>query len=208
MRRLSLNQLVAGQKSGQNIPKNRCRTTIPERMVETPAELPFIEDRVVCLSHNQAARSGQVTLSSGVGDRNPTLFGSGYTSRGPARDNWPRRVGADWQKHIRSLFPLLAAKRARRFRHRALIISISGSPADPWPRSWQAHWNFRISNQNYCRDCATRSYRDVLGDPDHCMTQSSFRNYLSQRHRHQPPVSDPLSIGGVWARIYYYRHAD
>ena len=78
-------------------------------MVETPAELPFIEDRVVCLSHNQAARSGQVTLSSGVGDRNPTLFGSGYTSRGPARDNWPRRVGADWHKHIRSLFPLSAA---------------------------------------------------------------------------------------------------
>ena len=58
MRRLSLNQLVAGQKSGQNIPKNRCRTTIPERMVETPAELPFIGDQVVCLSHDQAARSG------------------------------------------------------------------------------------------------------------------------------------------------------
>jgi hypothetical protein len=35
-------ELVAGQKSSQNIPKNRCRTTIPERMVETPAELPFI----------------------------------------------------------------------------------------------------------------------------------------------------------------------
>ena len=58
MRRLSLNQLVAGQKSGQNIPKNRCRTTIPERMVETRAEPPFIGDQVVCLSHNQAARSG------------------------------------------------------------------------------------------------------------------------------------------------------
>src|ERR1700739_4060997 len=57
MRRLSLNQLVAGQKSGQNIPKNRCRTTIAERMVETPAELPFIGDQVVCLSHDQAARS-------------------------------------------------------------------------------------------------------------------------------------------------------
>ena len=42
------------KKSGQNIPKNRCRTTIPERMVETPAELPFIGDQVVCLSHDQA----------------------------------------------------------------------------------------------------------------------------------------------------------
>ena len=46
------------KKSGQNIPKNRCRTTIAERMGETPAELPFIGDQVVCLSHNQAARSG------------------------------------------------------------------------------------------------------------------------------------------------------
>jgi hypothetical protein len=39
-----------------NIPKNRCRTTIPERMVETLAELPFIGDQVICLSHDQAAR--------------------------------------------------------------------------------------------------------------------------------------------------------
>ena len=31
---------------------------IAERMGETPAELPFIGDQVVCLSHNQAARSG------------------------------------------------------------------------------------------------------------------------------------------------------
>ena len=63
MRRLSLNQLVAGQKSGQNIPKNRCRTTIPDRIVETPAELPFIGDQVVCLSHNQAVRSGPASMS-------------------------------------------------------------------------------------------------------------------------------------------------
>src|ERR1700747_658845 len=71
MRRLSLNQLVAGQKSGQNIPKNRCRTTIPERMVETPAELPFIGDQVVCLSHNQAARSGPASMSWGISWLNP-----------------------------------------------------------------------------------------------------------------------------------------
>jgi hypothetical protein len=31
----------------RDIPKNRCRTTIPERMVETLAELPFIGDQVV-----------------------------------------------------------------------------------------------------------------------------------------------------------------
>ena len=38
-------------------PKNCCRTTIAERMVETLAELPLIGDQVVCLSHDQAARS-------------------------------------------------------------------------------------------------------------------------------------------------------
>jgi len=43
-------------KEGQTILKNRCRTTIAERMVETRAELPFIGDQVVCLSHDQAAR--------------------------------------------------------------------------------------------------------------------------------------------------------
>jgi hypothetical protein len=39
------------------IPKNRCRTMIAERMVETRAELPFIGDQIVCLSHDHAARS-------------------------------------------------------------------------------------------------------------------------------------------------------
>ena len=42
------------KKSGRNIPKNRCRTTVAERMLETLAELPFIGDQVVCLSHDQA----------------------------------------------------------------------------------------------------------------------------------------------------------
>src|SRR5262244_2612006 len=51
MRRLFLNRLEPAKKSGQNIPKNRCRTTIAERMMETLAELPFIGDQVVCLSH-------------------------------------------------------------------------------------------------------------------------------------------------------------
>jgi hypothetical protein len=56
MRRLYLNRSEPAKKSGQNIPKNRCRTTIAERMVETLAGLPFIGDQVVCLSHDQAAR--------------------------------------------------------------------------------------------------------------------------------------------------------
>jgi hypothetical protein len=57
MRRLSLSSEPAN-KSGHDIPKNRCRTTIAERMVETLAELRFTGDQVVCLSHDQATRSG------------------------------------------------------------------------------------------------------------------------------------------------------
>jgi len=45
MRRLSLNRSEPAKKSGQNIPKNHCRTTMAERMVETLAELPFIGDQ-------------------------------------------------------------------------------------------------------------------------------------------------------------------
>src|SRR6516225_8848170 len=56
MRRLSLNRSEPATKSGQNIPKSRCRTTIAERMVETLAELPFIGDQVGCLSHNGGVR--------------------------------------------------------------------------------------------------------------------------------------------------------
>ena len=54
------------KKSGQNIPKNCCRTTIAERMVETPVELPCIGDQVVCLSHDQAA--GQRAEEGGAAD--------------------------------------------------------------------------------------------------------------------------------------------
>ena len=43
--------------SVEGTPKNRCRTTKAERIVETRAELPFIGDQIVCLSHDQAARS-------------------------------------------------------------------------------------------------------------------------------------------------------
>ena len=49
MRRLSLNRSEPAKKSGQNIPKNPCRTTVAERMGETQAELPFIGDQVGCL---------------------------------------------------------------------------------------------------------------------------------------------------------------
>src|SRR6516162_673667 len=45
-RRVSECRSEPAKKSGQNIPKNRCRTTIAERMGETPAELPFIGDQV------------------------------------------------------------------------------------------------------------------------------------------------------------------
>jgi hypothetical protein len=65
MRRLSLNRSEPAQKSGQNIPNNRCRTTIAERMVETRAELLFIGDQVICLSHDQAARSGRPEARQG-----------------------------------------------------------------------------------------------------------------------------------------------
>ena len=44
----------AANKSGQNIPKNRCRTTIAEPIGANAAVLPFIGDLVVCLSHDQA----------------------------------------------------------------------------------------------------------------------------------------------------------
>ena len=54
IRRLCLNRSEPAKKSGQNIPKNRCRTTIAERMVETRSELPSIGDQVGCLSHDQA----------------------------------------------------------------------------------------------------------------------------------------------------------
>jgi len=59
---LSLIRSEPAKKSGQNIPKNRCRTTIAERMGETRAELPFIRDQVVCLSHDQVARSGPASI--------------------------------------------------------------------------------------------------------------------------------------------------
>src|SRR6516164_7758846 len=63
MRRLFLNRSEPAKKSGQNIPKNRCRTTIAEQMVETRAELPFIGDQIVCLSHDQAARSADCGIA-------------------------------------------------------------------------------------------------------------------------------------------------
>ena len=46
MRRLFLNRSEPAKKSGQNIPKNRCRTTVAEPIGKTRAELPFIGDQV------------------------------------------------------------------------------------------------------------------------------------------------------------------
>jgi hypothetical protein len=61
MRRLSFNRSEPAKKSDQNIPKNHCRTTIAERMVETRAELPLPGIRSSTLSHDQAARGGVVS---------------------------------------------------------------------------------------------------------------------------------------------------
>src|SRR5215467_6164223 len=55
----------AGQKERPKYPEKSLRTTIAERMVETRAELPFIGDQIVCLSHDQAARSGPASMSWG-----------------------------------------------------------------------------------------------------------------------------------------------
>ena len=55
MRRLSLNRSEPGKKRGQNIPKTVAGQQYLSG-VETLAELPFIGDQVVCLSHDQAAR--------------------------------------------------------------------------------------------------------------------------------------------------------
>ena len=56
MWRLSLNRSEPAKKSGQNIPKNRCRTTIAERMMEKLAELPFIGDQVSRAGESPPAR--------------------------------------------------------------------------------------------------------------------------------------------------------
>jgi len=66
MRRLSLTARNRPKKSGQNIPKNRCRTTIAERVVETLAELPFIGDQVSRAgeSHPCALAEPDVRLST------------------------------------------------------------------------------------------------------------------------------------------------
>src|SRR5215468_10916540 len=61
------------------IPKNRCRTTIAERMVETLAELPFIGDQVGCLGRNQAARSvgrDKVSGARGLKAHDPKHLGA------------------------------------------------------------------------------------------------------------------------------------
>jgi len=81
MRRLSLNRSEPAKKSGQNIPKNRCRTTIAERMEETPAELPFIGDQGVCLNHDQAARSGPRKEVAGPGSFDPAGFTREHAER-------------------------------------------------------------------------------------------------------------------------------
>ena len=46
MRRLSLNRSEPAKKSGRNIPKNRCRTTVAEPIGGNASGLPFTADQV------------------------------------------------------------------------------------------------------------------------------------------------------------------
>src|SRR6516162_1676398 len=78
MRRSSLNRSEPAKKGGQNIPKNRCRTTIAERMGETPAELPFIGDQV-----SRPAESHRRALA---------LSSASVTPSRPCHVSSPRRV--------------------------------------------------------------------------------------------------------------------
>ena len=71
------------------IEKNRCRTTVAERMGETLAELPFIGDQIVCLSHDQAARNGSATPSRALVCAGMTRMESSvwFLPRGHAKSN-------------------------------------------------------------------------------------------------------------------------
>jgi hypothetical protein len=74
------------------IPKNRCRTTVPERMVETRAELPFTGDQVG-LFRAQPGRPKQTC--------NPLrLLTSGRRS-GPSRHR-TLRATLDWSYDVLS----------------------------------------------------------------------------------------------------------
>jgi hypothetical protein len=66
---LFLNRSEPAKKSGQNIPKNRCRTTMAERMMDTLAELPLIGDQVVCLSHEPGRPQRNAIPRGGCGLR-------------------------------------------------------------------------------------------------------------------------------------------
>ena len=62
-----LNCSEPAKKSGQNIPKNRCRTTVAERMMETLAELPFYRGSGESrrgVSPPRARRTGREALTS------------------------------------------------------------------------------------------------------------------------------------------------
>src|SRR6516164_4928667 len=59
-------------------PKNRCRTTVAERMVETLAELPFIGDQVG-LFRAQPGRSGRVRQARRMAQRS-VRTGPGLTT--------------------------------------------------------------------------------------------------------------------------------
>ena len=73
MRRLFLNRLEPAKKSGQNIPKNRCRTTIAERMMETLAELPLTGDQVGLFKAQPGRPQRRAEVASGCAEMNVSV---------------------------------------------------------------------------------------------------------------------------------------
>ena len=98
--------------------------------METLAELPFIGDQVVCLSHDQAARSGWGRVSTRINIEREWLFHEdGFARRGGALDLRPvlavrrckndgidRRVGEQRIKIVRQRNAVLSAKSPRPWR--------------------------------------------------------------------------------------------
>jgi len=87
------------------IQKNRCRTTIAERKVETRAELPFIGDQVGLFRRNQAARSGPATDRRATAIASAASKGAGIVIRGGAAKGAPsegKQAGLQWERWRRA----------------------------------------------------------------------------------------------------------
>jgi hypothetical protein len=100
---------------------------VAERMVETRAELPFIGDQIVCLSHDQAARSGPAAAQRDTQLRRleKRLRYPGDLDVGPP----PRHL----KSHLASVaFPACPRRAARRqFRARARDVGTASPMTKP-----------------------------------------------------------------------------